>query len=277
METYQKRGYLNSDFRIFHLKDQVDTEFDYHTHDFHKITIFISGHVQYFIEGKTYDLNPYDIVLVNRNDIHRIQVDSSIPYERIIVYISPGFMEAYHTSEYNLAYCFEQAQKKQSYVLRIPSLENSSLYKTTQRLEQSFLDREYAGSLYRQILFLEFMIQLNRAALKERIEYLDTQLYNKKILDIMNYIQDHLTETISMDALASTFYLSKFHMMRLFKAETGVTIGHYITYRRLLLARRCILSGMAITDACFACGFQSYSAFSRAYKQEFQEPPRKLK
>ena len=66
-------------------------------------------------------------------------------------------------------------------------------------------------------------------------------------------------------------------MMRLFKAETGVTIGHYITYRRLLLARRYIHSGMPITDACFTCGFQSYSAFSRAYKQEFKEPPRKLK
>jgi len=277
MESYQKRGYLNSDFRIFHLKDQVDTEFDYHTHNFHKITIFISGNVQYFIEGKTYTLNPYDIVLVNRNDIHRIQVDSSIPYERIIVYISPGFMEAYRTTEYNLAYCFEQAREKQSYVLRIPSLETSSLYKTTQRLERSFHDHEYAGSLYRQILFLEFMIQLNRATLKEGIEYLDTKLYNKKVLDIMNYIQDHLTETISMNSLASVFYLSKYHMMRLFKAETGVTIGHYITYRRLLLARRYIHSGMPITDACFACGFQSYSAFSRAYKQEFKEPPRKLK
>ena len=218
------------------------------------------GHVQWLInQGVTHIFYP------------------SIPYERIIVYISPGFMEAYRTTEYNLAYCFEQAREKQSYVLRIPSLETSSLYKTTQRLERSFHDHEYAGSLYRQILFLEFMIQLNRATLKEGIEYLDTKLYNKKVLDIMNYIQDHLTETLSMDSLASVFYLSKYHMMRLFKAETGVTIGHYITYRRLLLARRYIYSGMPITDACFACGFQSYSAFSRAYKQEFKEPPRKLK
>ena len=52
METYQKRGYLNSDFRIFHLKDQVDTEFDYHTHNFHKITIFISGNVQYLLKER---------------------------------------------------------------------------------------------------------------------------------------------------------------------------------------------------------------------------------
>ena len=84
MGGYNKRGYLNSDFKIFHLTDQISTEFEFHYHEFHKITIFISGNVQYFVEGKTYPLQPYDIVLVNRNDIHRVQVDPSLPYERII-------------------------------------------------------------------------------------------------------------------------------------------------------------------------------------------------
>ena len=63
-------------------------------------------------------------------------------------------------------------------------------------------------------------------------------------------------------------------MMRLFKAETGYTIGNYITYRRLLLARSLILKGVPITQACLSSGFQDYSTFSRAYKAEFQEPPR---
>ena len=166
MGGYNKRGYLNSDFKIFHLTDQISTEFEFHYHEFHKITIFISGNVQYFVEGKTYPLQPYDIVLVNRNDIHRVQVDPSLPYERIIVYISPGFIDAYRTDDYDLSYCFEKAKKEHSNVLRIHSLEKSSLFKITNRLERSFSDTEYAGSLYRQILFLEFMIHLNRAAIK---------------------------------------------------------------------------------------------------------------
>ena len=246
MGGYNKRGYLNSDFKIFHLTDQISTEFEFHYHEFHKITIFISGNVQYFVEGKTYPLEPYDIVLVNRNDIHRVQVDPSLPYERIIVYISPGFIDAYRTDDYDLSYCFEKAKKEHSNVLRIHSLEKSSLFKITNRLERSFSDTEYAGSLYRQILFLEFMIHLN------------------------------LTESLDVDFLSSRVYLSKYYMMRLFKAETGYTIGNYITYRRLLLARTLILDGMPITQACLASGFQDYSTFSRAYKTEFHEPPRTL-
>ena len=191
MGGYNKRGYLNSDFKIFHLTDQISTEFEFHYHEFHKITIFISGNVQYFVEGKTYPLEPYDIVLVNRNDIHRVQVDPSLPYERIIVYISPGFIDAYRTDDYDLSYCFEKAKKEHSNVLRIHSLEKSSLFKITNRLERSFSDTEYAGSLYRQILFLEFMIHLNRAAIKNRVEFLDTSLYNPKIVDLIQYINQH--------------------------------------------------------------------------------------
>lgn len=276
MQQYNKRGYLNSDFRIFHIKDSISKEFEFHYHDFHKITIFIKGKVQYIIEGKSYELEPYDIVLVHRNDIHRVQVDNSIPYERIIVYISPGFMEDYQTPEYDLSYCFEKSKKEHSNVLRIHSLEKSSLFRITNRMERSFEDNEYASSLYRQLLFLEFMIHLNRAAIKNRVEFLDTELYNTKIVDIMHYINGHLTDNLDIDTLANNFYISKYYMMRLFKTETGYTIGSYITYRRLLLARDLILSGTPITEACFASGFKDYSTFSRAYKSEFSEAPRSL-
>ena len=101
MEQYEKKGYLNSEFRLFHLTDQETKEVDYHYHDFDKITIFIRGKVNYMIEGRSYDLKPYDIVLVKQGDIHRLTVDNSCPYERIIVYISPNFMNAYQTDNYD--------------------------------------------------------------------------------------------------------------------------------------------------------------------------------
>jgi quercetin dioxygenase-like cupin family protein len=59
-----KRGYLNEDFHFFRLKDQKKNEFEYHYHDFNKIIIFLSGEVTYLIEGKSYILKPWDILLV---------------------------------------------------------------------------------------------------------------------------------------------------------------------------------------------------------------------
>ena len=276
MESYNKKGYLTSNFKIFHLKDSISKEFDFHYHDFHKITIFIKGKVTYYIEGKSYELRPYDIVLVNKNEIHKIEVDTSTPYERIIVYISPDFMDAYKCEEYDLNYCFEKAKKEHSNVLRLHSMEKGTIIKATERMEHSFNDKEYASSLFRQILFLEFMIHLNRCALKNQVEFIDSSRYNKKISDIMLYINEHLNDDLDIDLISKKFFISRYYMMRLFKSETGYTIGSYITYRRLLNARSLIAQGMSITEACFSSGFKDYSTFSRAYKAHFNETPKKL-
>lgn len=274
MEHYQKLGYLNSEFKLFHLTDVSSREFEYHYHDFDKIVIFIKGNVTYNIEGKSYPLKPYDIVLVNHHDIHKPDIDPSVTYERIVVYISPNFMEAYHTEQYDLSYCFQKARAEKSSVLRIPSWEKSSLFQIMNRLERSFSDHGYASDLYRQILFLEFMIKLNRATIDNRVEFLDTGSSNTKVTAILTYINEHLTSDLSIDALAQTFFISKYYMMRLFKAETGYTIGNYISYKRLLLAKELIANGSPITEACFNCGFKDYSTFSRAYKSLFGKAPR---
>ena len=274
MGQYIKKGYLNSEFRLFHLTDQETREVKYHYHDFDKITIFIKGHVIYTIEGKSYEFSPYDIVLVRHNDIHRLVVDNSQIYERIIVYISPNFMNAYKTDSYDLSYCFQKAEEEHSNVLRIPSLKNSSLFQSITRLEKSFSDDGYASDLYRQVLFLEFMIHLNRAARKNRLEFIDTDNCNTKILDILQYINENLNHDLNIDILSDHFYISKYYMMRLFKQETGYTLGHYISQKRLLLAKELILTGVSGTQACFDCGFKDYSTFSRAYKKFFHESPR---
>ena len=83
----EKTGYLNEEFRLFHIKDQTKKEFAYHYHDFHKVVIFISGKAAYHIEGKSYHLKPWDILLVNRHAIHRPEIDPSVPYERFILWI----------------------------------------------------------------------------------------------------------------------------------------------------------------------------------------------
>ena len=198
------------------------------------------------IEGRSYDLKPYDIVLVKQGDIHRLTVDNSCPYERIIVYISPNFMNAYQTDNYDLSYCFQKAAKEHSNVLRIPSFEKSSLFRSISQLEHSFTDGGYASELYRQVMFLEFMIHMNRAVRKNRLEYIDTDNCNEKVLAILDYVGEHLCENLSIDLIADQFYISKYYMMRLFKQETGYTLGQYISQKRLLLAKELLSTGRAV-------------------------------
>ena len=273
MAEYEKKGYLNQDFRIFHLVDESQREFSYHYHDFYKLVIFIRGDVTYCIEGKSYELAPYDMVLVNAGEVHRPIVHSLRPYERIIIYISPQFLQSYRQADYDLGLCFEKVRKEQSNVLRMPSMKNSKLYQVCRELESSFKDTDYASGLYQNILFLEFMIQLNRAAVHDALDFTETAAANDKILNILSYINEHLTEDVSIDLLAEHFFISKYYLMHSFKEETGYTIGNYLSAKRLRYAKELISGGMPVTQACFECGFKNYSTFSRASKKNFKVPP----
>lgn len=273
MPNYEKRGYLNSSFRLFHLTDQKKQDFEYHYHDFDKIILFLQGNVTYRIEGCAYTLKPYDIIFVNQNALHKPEIDPLQPYERIIVYLSPGFLNAYRCETYDLGSCFDKAKELRSYVLRIHSMEKSSLYRCLRDLEHICTHGGYAKDLHCQVLFLEFMIQLNQAALEGQVKYLPPASCDQRILNIIDFINGHLTEEISVDAIAKTAYISRYHLMRLFKAETGCTLFDYIAEKRLSLAKDLLKAKTPVIQACFGSGFQNYSTFSRAYKKRFGISP----
>ena len=122
----EKTGYLNEQFRLFHLKDQTRKEFSYHYHDFHKVVIFISGKVAYHIEGKAYQLKPWDILLVNRHAIHRPEIDPSVPYERFILWIQNDIPWQ------ELLKCFQKANDRSYNLVRLNSaLQEKMKEKTT--------------------------------------------------------------------------------------------------------------------------------------------------
>jgi AraC-like DNA-binding protein len=195
-------------------------------------------------------------------------------YERIIIYVSTQFLDNYKGNDYDLSYCFARAKEEHSNVLRLPSVDKSKLYQVCLELEHSFVGQAFAKELYQRILFLEFMIQLNRTAIANHISYLDSANGDSKLLQIINYINEHLVEEITIDTLVEQFYLSRYYLMHFFKEETGYTIGNYITEKRLLLAKNLVQNGSSITEACYQSGFKNYSSFSRAFKKAFNTVPK---
>ncbi len=96
---------------------------------------------------------------------------------------------------------------------------------------------------------------------------------DSKVLAVLRYLNDHISEEISIDSLAERFYISKYHMMRRFRAETGASIHAYLSDKRLFLARDLIANGASATESCYQSGFKSYSSFSRAYRKRFGATP----
>ncbi len=273
--SYEKRGYLKEPFRLFHLRDTVDEELDYHYHEFDKLVLFLGGSAGYIIEGRAYTLEPWDILLVGRHQIHRPVIDPAEPYERAVLYISRGFLTAADPGGDDLAACFQLAERRHAALLRPDAGQRGELGRLLSRLEGALGDGGFAGGLLARTIFLQLVIAVNRMALAGGgAAEGDAARFDPKIADTLDYINGHLDADLSVDALAGRVYVSKYHFMRRFKALTGCTVHSYVRQKRLLAAAELLRRGTAAQDAGLACGFQDYSAFQRAFRKEFGATPR---
>ncbi len=270
-EKYAKKGYLLEDFRLFHLKDKGETKVDYHYHEFYKLLFFVSGKGGYFVEGKRYSLTPGDIILIGKQCVHRPEFEPGVPCERIILYISPEFLLRESSSACQLADCFS---KEYDHVLRPNEKIRKTLFSIVSNIEQELSSNRYGREIVSTGMLLKLLVEIARSIFHKEVQKPAPMLpKSKRMLDIMHYLDAHLTEDINIDTLAEKFYISRFHMMRRFREETGTTIHSYISDHRLMLARDLISQGIPATEVCFQCGFGSYSSFSRAYGKFFGTTP----
>ena len=268
---YESRGYLLDDFRLFHLNDAQGTKVDYHYHEFCKLLLLRSGGGGYMVNGQRYTLEPGDMVLVGSHTIHRPEFEPGVPYERVILYIRPEFLQKYSCPGCDLEEIFSGAG---GHILR-PGKQRQQLYGALcARLKQELAGENYGRQVLSTALLLQILGEIGRDLNSPEAELPQPQTSeNSRILDILRYIDGHLTEDLTIDALSEQFYISKYHMMRLFRQEVGQTIHNYLCDRRLIHARDLLNQGLSATESCFRSGFRSYSSFTRAYGKRFGTTP----
>lgn len=271
MSDYQKRGYLLENFRLFHLNSLGGTKVEYHYHEFCKLLLLISGRGGYIVDSQRYLLQPGDVVLIGSRSVHRPELAEDSPYERVIIYIDPDFLQKFSRDDCDLLNLFSG---KRGHVLRLNESQRKKVFSLAVALE-----KELSGDSYgREILctgdLLRLLVEIGRA--QRRDDALNPSPVipeDPRVVEWMQYLDRHLAEDLDMDDLAERFFISKFHMMRLFRTHTGFTVHTYLLQRRLLAARHLIERGMRATEACYRCGFRSYSSFTRAYNKHFGTTP----
>lgn len=88
------------------------------------------------------------------------------------------------------------------------------------------------------------------------------------IQNAINYIEDHITETIDYEELGRVSFSSPFHFQRVFSILCGYTVGEYVRYRRLSLAGMELAAGREkVIDVAAKYGYESPDAFARAFQK----------
>ncbi|MBR2526856.1 MAG: helix-turn-helix domain-containing protein [Blautia sp.] len=261
-------------FEFFHYLDQTPPEVDFHVHDFYEVFFFISGDVDYIVEGRSYHLQPGDLLLTNSMDIHRPLIRPGKPYERYVLWVNDRFIQNSAEVGDDLTACFEDANHKQYKLVRPDPPTRQHLINQCTRILDAQRSTKFGA---RNLLYgavNNFVVYLNRAyfATPESIRW--DVIENPVVNGVVAYIDASFTQPLSLEQLEKMFHLTRYHLSRKFKDFTGLSIYQFIMKKRLAHARDLLRSGSSVMEACFDSGFGDYSNFLKAFKREFQCSPR---
>ena len=91
--------------------------------------------------------------------------------------------------------------------------------------------------------------------------------FYRRLVQAKLFIDAHFDESINLDAIADEAYFSKFHFLRIFKKTYRQTPHQYLINVRLEKAKMLLQANIPITEACYACGFESISSFATLFKK----------
>ncbi len=247
--------------------DPESRGFNVHTHRFNELYYFISGKLVYKIEGTRYPLHPGDILIMRHAESHSLEIDPSEPYERISLHFDSELIRSIDPS-LKLLHAFYDRELGQSNLFT-PSDFSTPL---CEMLAEGMMEKTENPRQQIISMLIPMLNELSTAYENKKNNPQNTDAPSRRIID---YINRHLSDDLSLDRICERFYISKPQLCRIFKAATGTTVWEYVTVKRLMAAQQLISEGTPPTKAASLCGFNDYSVFYRAYKRHFNTSPKK--
>ncbi len=254
---------------LYHIKHSLDErpsrlDFSIHAHSHYELLIFLSGDITYQVEGNFYRPKPFDILIFDIAETHKVLVNSDVPYERLVIQMDKRLFSDIAISEAIFS----------PFTKRLLG-ENNLLS------EHNFTDDLWKKCILRFIktsptektdvmaLLMPLLNEIRHAFSFTEAERKPTPLS----LQIMLYINEHIKEDITPLSISEHFYISRTALYSLFRSSTGTGIHNYINVKRLILAQDLLHQGEKPTRVYEKIGFKDYTSFFRAYKKLFGISP----
>ena len=243
-------------------------DFKLHTHKAYEIYIYIAGNAEYVIESKIFPMKPYDIFITKSDEPHQVRHLVKDKYERIVIELNDNFFEENNCAEYKNI--LENRQSDTDNMISPDSADKIRLMDSIARIEKYINETEKFSDTIVKCSIIELLHIINTIKGKN-VKFKS----NNNINEIISYINENLTNDMKLDDIATHMFMSKYHICRIFKEHTGLTVNKYITNKRIKLVQDLYANGDSLTDACSKAGFSGYSSFYKAYMTETGKSPKK--
>lgn len=118
------------------------------------------------------------------------------------------------------------------------------------------------------------MTVYKKEILRIKDEFYSNQWQLDTVIGLKNYIDANFNEKLNLDLFSKIRFVSKFHLLRMYKRYYGITPHQYLIDKRIEKAKENIKNGCSVSDACYNVGFESLSSFSKLFKRKTGLSPR---
>lgn len=234
-----------------------------HYHDHYEMLYVLENERHIIVNNQTYTLSSGNIALIAPYTPHRTMAGDRTPQTRILVNFKESFIR-WLVDKLNIDFlsCFNPA----SAVVELGESAGDVRAMLLRLLEVSERTGDTSAE-GRSMLILGDILMTLSAITGERP-------YSASFFDVIKYIETHYSEKITLDDLASRFFMSKYTFLRKFKRHTGMGLPAYVNTIRLINAKNMLASGAKVAECAMACGFESLSNFDRVFRKETGMSPR---
>ncbi len=263
---------FEGDFRIKHTIANVVTGNRVHTHNFYEILLCCSHNCHVLINDTVFRVNPGTLILLNSTDVHGIIYDGSGQFDRYVLEFNPIYAQDM-CKYYDFLSCFEE--KAHPAVL---SLDSDQLHTYMVMFQKLMLlskpSKRPEQPLVRKLAFTDLLMHIStlaHSAAKADTNPEDVAI--QRIQTIVTYINDHLSEDMTLEELSKQVFLSVSYLNAMFRSYMGCSISQYIMSQRILKATRLLQQPLTVQEVSEKCGFNNYANFIRAFKKYTGLPP----
>lgn len=241
-----------------------------HNHPTYELYYYLQGSASFLINGVEYPLEPHTLLIFPPNAFHGIRVTDDQPYERFTLHFSAESLSLERRSA--LLRALPRAEKTGVFPCLRQNMEGTAMHALLLQLDACAAHDSPTQEKLLPILLEALLATTMLASTAQEIPAGDTHITSAQE-SIITYVNEHFTESITLDALSERFFLSKHHLNRVFRKATGTTVRDYLINKRVIYVQQLLINGIPATQAATLAGFGDYTAFYRAYTKRFGHAP----
>lgn len=248
-------------------------------HDYHEIIYIFEGKGSIFIENSKYKLHQNDILIINSNELHRLETAAEEKIKVISVYFNPGLVAQPQKNNLDFDYLIPFSYSERNFNRQISENDKVSneVFALITKMENEWRNKEKHFKLAVKNNLLEILlILLRHYQIEDSIDGTEIPMHHFNLYkEVLTYISKNYHKKIGNTHCANLMNVSTSYFCRLFKKITGMPLTEYVHRYRIEKSKQLLIKHeLSISQIAYETGFENLSYYDRLFQRYVKMSPK---